>query len=425
LKILLLNQAFYPDVVSTAQHAADLAVRLARSGHDLTVLASRRAYDNPERSFVSREIWNGIRIRRVSSLGLGKQSKWRRALDFGSFLIRCMVELARLPKFDVVIAMTSPPLIAFLAAHFVRWRGGKLVYWVMDLNPDEAIAAGWLREKSPVAQLLQRMSGFTLRRSARIVVLDRFMRTRVLAKGVNPAAVEVIPPWSHDNAVQDDINGRNVFRQKHGLDGKFVVMYSGNHSPCHPLDSLVDAACRLRNNAEIVFCFIGGGSEHAKVSSRARAEGLENIRCLPYQPMGALSASLNSADLHVVVMGDPFVGIVHPCKIYNILRLGKPVLYIGPSEGHVPDMIGTTKSREWFYPALHAQVDLIVANILAAADRPTGNGTEQREIATAFSEETLVAQMVETVQSSVERPPSPTGVHSSIPGAAADGSGIQ
>ena len=52
--------------------------------------------------------------------------------------------------------------------------------------------------------------------------------------------------------------------------------------------------------------------------------------CLPYQPLRQLSASLSAADLHLVVMGDPFVGIVHPCKIYNILRVGRPVIYVGP-----------------------------------------------------------------------------------------------
>ena len=42
--------------------------------------------------------------------------------------------------------------------------------------------------------------------------------------------------------------------------------------------------------------------------------------------------------IHVVVMGDPFVGLIHPCKIYNILRLGTPVLYIGPAESHITDL---------------------------------------------------------------------------------------
>ncbi len=425
MKILLLNQAFYPDVVSTAQHASDLALRLAQAGHELTVLASRRAYDSPESKFVADEVWHGIRICRVGSLGLGKRTKWRRALDFGSFLAGCARQLVRLPKFEVVIGMTSPPLVSFMAALFVRWKGGKLVYWVMDLNPDEAIAAGWLRQGSTVAQVLQWMSLFTFRQSARVIVLDRFMKTRVLVKGVAANSVDVIPPWSHDNAVQNDRRGRDAFRRDHGLQGKFVVMYSGNHSPCHPLDTLVGAARRLAGNPGIVFCFVGGGSEHAKVRSLANAEGLLNILCLPYQPIAALSASLSSADLHVVVMGDPFVGIVHPCKIYNILRLGKPVLYIGPSQGHIPDMIQLKTECAWFYSASRGQVDSVVEYVISAMQRPPMDGAEQKQIAERFSTDVLIERFVEVVESLGNKPLAEPGLPSSIVRTAVGGPGIQ
>ncbi|MDP9171682.1 MAG: glycosyltransferase family 4 protein [Acidobacteriota bacterium] len=398
MKILLVNQTFYPDVASTAQHAGDLAAQLVASGHELTVVSSRRAYDNPQRIFPANEVWKGVRIRRIGSLGLGKTAKWRRALDFASFLIRCTVQLALLPKFDVVIAMTSPPLVAFIASLFSSWKGGRLVYWVMDLNPDEALAAGWLRENSMAARVLQRISNYTFRRSARVIVLDRFMKARVLEKGVDAAVIDTIPPWSHDDAVQNDVGGREKFRREHGLEDKFVVMYSGNHSPCHPLESLVDAAQRLADRKSIAFCFIGGGSEHAKVRALAEARGLGNVLCLPYQPIDRLSASLNSADMHAVVMGNPFVGIVHPCKIYNVLRLGKPVLYIGPREGHIPDMVRSVLPCEWYYPAAHGEVDLIVEHILAASTRPPGDGADQKRIAADFSAHALLPQLAARIE---------------------------
>src|SRR4051812_39354677 len=85
MKILILNQAFYPDVVSTAQHAADAARELAARGHDVTVIASRGAYDNPAVRFHPSEWWQGVRILRVRCTAFGKKSKWSRAADFGSF----------------------------------------------------------------------------------------------------------------------------------------------------------------------------------------------------------------------------------------------------------------------------------------------------------------------------------------------------
>src|SRR5690349_18513259 len=155
LRILLLNQCFYPDVVSTAQHLTDLAVELTARGHEVTVVTGDRGYDDPATRFPRREQWQGITIIRVRSLSLGKNSKWRRALGFASFVASCGARLLSLRRFDVVVALTSPPLISFLATLFVKLKGGRFCFWVMDLNPDEAIAAGWLREESSLARLFQ------------------------------------------------------------------------------------------------------------------------------------------------------------------------------------------------------------------------------------------------------------------------------
>src|SRR5213078_3122668 len=148
------NQCFYPDVVSTAQHLTDLALGLVEQGHEVTVIASDRGYDNPTNRFPRREIWKGITIIRLPSFALGKKAKWRRALNFGSFLATCALRLVLLPRFDVVVSLTSPPLISFLGSLFVNLKGGKMFFWVMDLNPDEAVAAGWLKEKSLTAKVL-------------------------------------------------------------------------------------------------------------------------------------------------------------------------------------------------------------------------------------------------------------------------------
>src|SRR5438552_1636426 len=107
MRILLLNQTFYPDVASSAQHASDLAAILAERGHDVTVVCGRRAYDNAGEQYSAREVWRGVQIRRIASLGLGKTARWRRAADFGSYLANCIVHLATLPSFDLVVAMTS------------------------------------------------------------------------------------------------------------------------------------------------------------------------------------------------------------------------------------------------------------------------------------------------------------------------------
>ena len=396
MKFLLLNQCFYPDVVSTAQHLTDLATELSARGHDVTVIASNRGYDNPAVRFPRRESWKGIDIIRIPSLSLGKSSRWRRVLNFGSFMVVCALRLLLLRRFDVVVALTSPPLISFLAALLVKVKGGSFCFWVMDLNPDEAIAAGWLDQHSLVARVLQWMLRYSLKHASRTIVLDRFMRDRVLASGIDPERVTIVPPWSHDDAVCYSLEGREAFRLKHGMADRFVVMYSGNHSPCHPLDTLLEAARALRAREDVTFCFIGGGSEHAKVQDFALSHELRNIKCLPYQPLQELSSSLSAADLHVVVMGDAFVGIVHPCKIYNIVSIGKPTLYIGPQPSHVTDLV-SEKPGPQISLTRHGDVDSVVSSILQASEDALNGNAKQSADLLDFSKQMLLPQLISAI----------------------------
>lgn len=409
MKVLILNQAFYPDVASTAQHASDLAAELVRRGHDVTVLASNRAYDNPKQRFSDRETWQGILIRRLPVTAFGKSSFWRRMSDFSSFLLSCAWRLLRTPRFDVVVALTTPPLVGFLAAVFTKIKGGRFVYWVMDLNPDQALAAGVLSRTSPTARLLEWVLRYTLRQASITIVLDRFMRERILARGIPERNVFTIAPWSHDDVVRYDPDGRQRFRSVHGLTEKFVVMYSGNHSPCHPLDTVLLAAQRLAECPDVIFCFIGGGTEHARVQRFAAQHNLPNILCLPYQPLSQLSASLSAADLHVVVMGDPFVGIVHPCKIYNICSLGIPVLYIGPAESHITDLLIANQSS-WLRTARHGDVEAVIGHIQQLRSSPFRESAEPLAVAAQFSKSKLLERMVDCVVNPRGRAEQPRGL---------------
>src|SRR5262249_26327234 len=163
-------------------------------------------------------------------------------LDFATFLLSCCFALVRLRGFDSVVAMTSPPLISFIAAVYAVIMRASLTLWIMDLNPDEAIAAQWMRADSLPARGRNAALLFSLRRASHIVALDGYMRDRLQAKGVPADRIGVIPPWSYDGAAVYDRAAGERFRREHKLDGRFVVMYAGNHSPCHPLTSLLCAA---------------------------------------------------------------------------------------------------------------------------------------------------------------------------------------
>jgi glycosyltransferase involved in cell wall biosynthesis len=406
MRILLLNQCFHPDHVSTAQHLTDLALGLVEAGHEVTAVASSRGYDDPTKRFSTRETWRGITIHRIWTPGLGKKSKWRRFADFACFWLSATLILLRLPRFDVTVCLTSPPLISSLGTLIAALKGGAVVPWVMDLNPDEAVAAGWLRAGGLMERVLSGLQRWSFRRAARIMVLDRFMARRLEAKGVPSAALHIDPPWSYEGTVHHDPALRAAFRAEHGLTGKFVVMYSGNHSPCHPLDTALEAAEQLAADERIQFVFIGGGSEFPKVQKFAQSRSLTNILCLPYQPLEKLSASLYSADIHLVVMGDAFTGIVHPCKIYNILLLGLPFLAVCPAECHLTDLAAQIPDARYAQCVRRGDVAGFMEAISAAAR--TGNlppAEEVRRVGAQFVGGVLRPRFIEAVETAVGAPP--------------------
>jgi glycosyltransferase involved in cell wall biosynthesis len=396
VRLLFLNQAFHPDTVATAQYLSDLARVLAARGHQVTVVTSRRAYDNPTVIYPARERWQGVDVVRTRCSAFGKTARWRRALDFASFFFSCALRTLSVPRPDVIVAMTSPPLIASVGACVARWHRSRFVYWVMDLNPEEAIAAGWLRPGSVVSRVLEWISRFSMRSADCVVVLDRFMRDRLLAKGINPERLVVTPPWAREDAVRFDAEGRAQFRARAGLENKFVVMYSGNHSPCHPLATVLEAARALREDDGLAFCFVGGGSEYTRVREYAAEHELQNVVCLPYQPLEELAGSLSAADLHVVVMGDAFVGIVHPCKIYNILAVAAPVLYVGPEPSHISDILQNLDGRLLVHRVAHGDVAGAVAAIrsVAAFSGPERDSKSFNGLASRFSRATLLPAKV-------------------------------
>jgi glycosyltransferase involved in cell wall biosynthesis len=401
MRVLLLSQVFYPDVVSVAQHLADLGVSLSEAGHEVTVLCSSHGYDNSANEFPWKETWKGITIRRVPVWHLGKKSKIRRIVSASSFFVSSFASLMLMDKQDVVVVVPPPPLLSVMAAIFVHLRGGRLLYWNMDLNPDEAIAAGWMKPDSFVARILGAALKYSLRASSSIVVLDRFMKDRIVTKGIPEDKVHTVPVWSHDEVVCYDAEGRAAFRRQLGLEKKFVVMYSGNHSPLHPLDTILHAALRLRENPAIAFVFVGGGSEFARVKDFAHEHNLSNVICVPYQPLAHLAGSLSAADLQVVLMGDTFVGIVHPCKIYNMLAVGAPFLYVGPAESHITDLQRYSEIAQMGRFVRHGDVDQVVDIIVKLAIDFT-NGTSFRPGRPAdldrFSQGSLMPTMMELVE---------------------------
>jgi glycosyltransferase involved in cell wall biosynthesis len=338
--LLILSQTFVPDPASVGQHMADVAVEMARRGHRVNVYASNRGYEDPSRRYAARENLHGAEIRRLALSSFGKKSILTRVIGTAGFMAQCFFAALLTPRLGGIFFSTSPPLVGVVACTVGLLRRVPVAYWAMDLNPDQLIALGKVKPTDFSARFLEAVNRFILRRSNLVIALDRFMADRLRARGVPDSKMLVQPPWPHEEHIEDVDRASNPFRQRHGLTGdRFVVMYSGNHSPSNPLKTLLDAAVRLKDDASIQFLFVGGGLGKREVEDTIRLHALSNARSLPYQPMSELRYSLSAADAHVVSLGNEMVGIIHPCKVYGAMAVGRPILYFGPGESHVADLL--------------------------------------------------------------------------------------
>lgn len=342
MRILLLNQTFYPDQAATSQQLADFGAHLVRRGHEVTVLCDRRAYEDRSKVYAKSETWNGIRIHRVWSTSFGKRSFLYRLVDGFFFELCALFKLFFLPRQDLVVCFTSPPLVGVLGAIYETLFKARCVQWLMDINPDAAISVGYLKEGSVPARVLLWFFEQSLRHSSHTVVLDKWMERKAVSRGARADRVTVIPPWPvHKGEPPTPASSADIeaFKKEHGLSGKFIVLYSGNHSIVHPLDTLLEAARLMRHREDIQFLFIGGGLRVGDVTRFKEKHGLSNVTQLEHQSRANLPRSLGSANLHVVVMGNAVNGLVHTSKVYGILETGLPYVVIGPVSSHLGDVL--------------------------------------------------------------------------------------
>lgn len=332
---VFLSQVYVPDPAAVGQHLADVAEELARRGHRVIVLTANRGYDDPSAEYKKRETIRGVDVRRLRLSSFGKRSIAIRTMGGAFLVLQAIIRSIAIRGIDAVVVSTSPPMGSFGAVVIGLLHRAALKYWLMDVNPDQLVALGMIGERTLPVRVFNWLNRLVLRRAEDVIVLDRFMADRVRGKFNVGDKLTVLPPWPPEEFESVVEHAENPFRKEHGLDGKIVVMYSGNHGPSNPLTTIIEAAKRLRDEPRLVLVFVGGGVGKREVE---KAES-PNIISFPYQPHSELRHSLAAADVHVVTVGDRIPGIVHPSKVYGAMAVARPIFHIGPSESHVADLL--------------------------------------------------------------------------------------
>ena len=336
--LLFVNQHYTPDVAATGQCLADLAEHLVGEGYDVEVLASRTRYGAGQVAAPAREVLNGVRVTRLAATGFGRATHIGRLVDYASFYAKVLATLLFGRHYDGVVFLTTPPLISLIGRIARLVRGQRYAIWSMDLHPEAELAAGMLRQRSFVARVLAWLDACAYRGADFVVDLGAYMQKRILEKGVAPDKAHTVHIWG-GRAESDVRFDANPLTQRFGLDGKFVVMYSGNAGIVHDFDAVFEAMRALRDDPRIYFLFVGGGPRRAEVEAFADREGLTNFAYHDYVPRDLLGHSLSVAHVHLISLRQEFVGVSVPSKLYGAMASSRPILFVGPTHCETADAI--------------------------------------------------------------------------------------
>jgi glycosyltransferase involved in cell wall biosynthesis len=329
--ILFINQHYWPDLASTAQHLTDLSEYLAEQGFDVHVLCSRGHYLSGSMEVPAEETHNGVHIHRVRATAFGRDTVLGRITDYASFYSSTLVRVLAGPAYDYIVTLTTPPLLPLVGAVARRMRGQAYGIWSMDLHPDAEEATGMLDGNGMPARLLHALNDAGYRNADFVVDLGTYMKRRIRRKGVPDDRLHTIPVWSKKEEIAPIAHDENPLRKELGLDDKFVVMYSGNAGRAHRFTEVLAVMKRLDGHPHIEVVFVGEGPQKEHIETFADQNNLSNFRYLPYFPREDLRYSLPMADVHLMTLRDEMAGIAVPGKLYGIMAAGRPALMVGPA----------------------------------------------------------------------------------------------
>jgi colanic acid biosynthesis glycosyl transferase WcaI len=329
--LLVFNQYYWPAVEATAHLLTELCEGLADE-YDITVVTGAHPDAPPGRS-----TRNGVDIVRVQSTSYDRRRLPLRAANYLTYVGLSALAGVGGPRPDIVLCMTDPPFLGGLATVVARRFDSALVVISQDVFPEIAVQLKRLESPSLIF-VLRTLVGAYLGAADRIVAIGETMRTRLEAKGADPARVRVIPYWV-DTSSLVPLPHINEWARSKRLHRRFVVMHSGNVGHAQDLTSLVRAGTFLRDLDRLAIVVIGSGARHDELVALARRLDVDHVRFLPYQPRELLSQSLSTADVHVVGLARGLAGYVVPSRLYGILAVSRPVIVAADAESETAQII--------------------------------------------------------------------------------------
>ncbi len=369
MHILFLSDNFPPEVNAPATRVFEHCRDWAKAGHRVTVVTCApnfpkgAVFEGYRNALWSRERVEGIEVIRVWSYITANEGFVKRILVYVSFMVSAIVASLFVKKPTLVVA-TSPQFFTACAGYVVGlFKRVPFVFELRDLWPESIKAVGAMKS-SPVIALLEKLERFLYRKAALIVSVTNAFKRVLVGYGIDANKIEVVT------------NGVDVSRfkplpkdadlvERLGLQGKFVVGYVGTHGMAHALETLLDAADRLREE-NVVVLFVGDGARKQAVKDRAADMKLDNVRFVDSVPRDEVARYWSLLDASIIHLRktELFTTVI-PSKMFECMGMGIPILM--GVEGEAAGIVEAEGVGELFEPE---NAGALVAAIRALKDEP-------------------------------------------------------
>ena len=331
MRILLINQFFWPDTAATGQLLTDVARLINHKAHTVTVLCARARYGATDNAVFPPP----VEIVRLGGTAFSRGTIGRMA-SYLSFFACATVEGVVGSKHELVLTMTTPPLISLVGTILKILRGSHHFIWEMDLYPDIAVDLEVLKPRSATTKLIGRIANFSRKRADGIIALGEDMKGRLVASGIAEDKILVAENWADGDEI----------RPAPFSDGPFVVHYSGTFGLAHEEYTITEVMRCLRDDKRFRFVFVGGGARRKHLEKFCQTEHIVTAEFRSYASRSEMNCSLAEGHIGLVTQIPETLGSIVPSKTYGIMAAGRPVLYIGPV-GATPSMVVESHACGW------------------------------------------------------------------------------
>jgi glycosyltransferase involved in cell wall biosynthesis len=359
-KLLVLSQLFYPEMVSTGQVLTELCEKLVELGVEVEVYCGPITVHKSRQDTDRNIVFQGIKIRRVWGTNYPKLHIWGRTINQVTFALSIFFSLLLDRSKRPILVVTNPPYLAFLCA-FLRWLGigAPFIFLIHDVYPDTAVQLGILKEGSVFTKIFDWINALTFKKAEYIIVIGRGMKNVIEEKMRRSRMasfdkIKTIYLWGEERVIKAVEGKPNLLLQRWGLEGKFVVIYSGNMGWSHDMETIMQAVRDLRDNKEIIFLFVGEGHKKKWMVNFAQKEGLRNCQFHTYVDKEYLGYSLTCADLGLVSLMKEQVGLSVPSKTYGLMAAGIPVVAVVPKGSEIAHLVTEERFGVLIEPGDHA-----------------------------------------------------------------------